>query len=85
MAMVTKRPVAMDTRVVGKDVGNGKGGKSGGKGGKSNGNGNKEGHCEEKGNERKRQTGEKGNLAAEKNLAAVASQHRQILAEKAKR
>jgi hypothetical protein len=46
----------METRVAGKDVGNGEGGKS-------NGNGNEVGNCKEEGNERKRQSGEKVDLA----------------------
>jgi hypothetical protein len=72
MATATKRAVAMETRMRGKDVGNGKGSKSVGKGGKSNGNGNEEeGNCQKEGNEWKRRSGRKSNLAAEKNLAAV--------------
>ncbi len=42
MAMVTKRAVAMVMRMTGKDVGNGKSGKS-------YGNGDKEGNCKEEG------------------------------------
>jgi hypothetical protein len=59
MAMATKRAVAMETRVVSKDVGNGEGSKSNGKGSKSDGNGNEEGNCEEEGNEQKRRSGRK--------------------------